>query len=146
MPHLARLQLALTPSVAAATLGCFGLVRNRSVRTTRLLAGALLLLGAQAAWADWHLVVHAASWHHTDRQIDQWNAANVGLGLREKLQPGPDAQWGAYRNSLYKNTAYGVLDWTPATWGTLQAGGFVGVVAGGYHRPFMGAGGLVARF
>lgn len=60
---------------------------------------------------DWHLVIHTRSWHASHPVDVRWNESNWRLGLRRKLSEDWSAQAGAFRNSLKKTSAYGLVVW-----------------------------------
>jgi hypothetical protein len=96
---------------------------------------------------DWHLVLHAHSWHASHPPGTRWNEDNWGLGLRREL--GPDWAWqvGAYRDSLKKTSTYVLADWTPWRFDSLVIGGGVGLITGGgYEDSVKPAAELVVRY
>ena len=105
-----------------------------------LAACALFAWASTAAAEDYSIVVHGLSYHTQARlQGTPWNERNVGLALRIKQSNDLSYQLGVYRDSLYRTSAYGLVDYTPLQLGDLQVGGFAGIRNYGRFLPIVGA-------
>jgi hypothetical protein len=107
-----------------------------------LLAALLVIPSVKAEEGDVHVVLHSLSLHSQARDNGRdWNQVNTGLGLRYELDRSLSVQFGGYRNSLDRTSAYALADWTPLQIDQLQMGGFVGVTThnkSGYNTPLGG--------
>jgi len=108
------------------------------------LAALCAATAAQAAPGDYHLVIHGASYHTVQRpKAPFWNQVNPGMGLRYEWTDTVSLQVGAYKNSYYRKSVYGGLDWTPVSFGNVQLGGFLGMASGYAEKAGVAGGGLV---
>ena len=99
---------------------------------------AALAFAASAQAADLSLQLHGLSHHFSDPPKGQtWNEVNTGAGLRAQFTPEWGAQFGAYRNSVNKNSAYAIAQWTPLEFGRARFGAFAGVASGYKHGPLV---------
>ena len=73
------------------------------------------------------------SYTNDDGKAEQYNALNLGAGLRAETSPDFAVQAGFYKNSVRRNSQYIAADWTPLSFYGLKAGAFAGVV-NGYPR------------
>ena len=106
-----------------------------------LLAALVVIPVAKAEEGDVHVVLHGLSLHSRARENSKdWNQVNTGLALRYELDGTLSVQLGSYRNSMNRNSVYGLADWTPLQAGLLQMGGFVGMATHYQpnYRPLLG--------
>lgn len=105
-----------------------------------LIAAALLACIGAAQAADYSIVVHGLS-HHTEQRKSgkPWNEVNGGLGIRATVKDSLSVQVGAYRDSVFKTTAYALADFTPLHVGDFAAGGFAGGKYSTALKPILGA-------
>ncbi|WP_426146634.1 hypothetical protein [Polaromonas sp. DSR2-3-2] len=90
-------------------------------------------------------VFHGLSYHSKDRPNGKdWNQTNWGLAWRHVPSEKLSWQLGAYRDSMFHTTAYGLLDYTPFQGLGLQAGGFAGARSSKHKTEFVG--GAVIRY
>jgi hypothetical protein len=94
---------------------------------------ALMMAACSPAYAD-SIQLHGISKHGGDKV---WNERNYGAGYRFDISRDVDAQVGYYRNSLDKDTYYGIVDYKPLQYNGLKLGVFGGVGTG-YESPFIG--------
>lgn len=110
------------------------------------LALSIVILAPTAARAEAALILHGVS-HHLDKRQHpdgrDWNERNTGAGLRWEFTPQAAAQVGFYANSMDRQSAYVLGDFTPWQIGPVRVGGFAGVVTG-YTMPIMPMAGAVA--
>lgn len=115
---------------------------NKCISHAALLLAALLVIpSAKAEEGDVHIVLHGLSLHSKVRENGQdWNQVNTGLALRYELDGSLSVQLGGYRNSINRNSAYALADWTPLQVAPLQIGGFAGVTTRykSDYRPLLG--------
>lgn len=90
-------------------------------------------------------VLHGLSYHTKARPSGhQWNKLNWGLAWRHAPSESLSWQFGAYRDSVFKPAAYGLVDYTPLQGLGLQAGGFAGAKASNHSTDFIA--GAAARY
>jgi hypothetical protein len=107
----------------------------------RLLLAAAFMLPLSAAASE--VVFHLGS-RHGDRvrgDGEPYVERNPGVGVRFG-----NVQFGAYRNSWGKGSAYALADFEPVKLGPVSAGVFVGAATGYPDRAIMPAAGIVCRF
>jgi hypothetical protein len=101
-----------------------------------ILSLTLLAVASIASAGDFHVQVHVASVHATQRADVPWNESNDGFGLRYSLNDTWSVQAGHYRNEQTVPgvfnffTNYGLVDYTPVHRGQFHFGGFAGVQSG----------------
>jgi hypothetical protein len=93
-----------------------------------------------SAQDQYSFVLHGAS-HHTKPRPSgkEWNQFNAGIGLRLETANSLSYQAGIYRDSVFKNTAYGLVNYTPVQFSGLTMGGFVGAKHNGSLTAIVGA-------
>lgn len=120
------------------------------MKTAKTLAFALSALAlATSVYAEqaqeasaYSVVLHSLSYHSSGDQRGL-NEVNTGLGLKYDLRPDVAFQVGFYKNSHYRNTTYGFVQYTPLTLGAVNVGVFAGRVTGYTYLKY-GAGALVS--
>ena len=104
---------------------------------------AMLVLAAPPVRADVWVVASVTSFHAS---AEHFNAENFGLGA-EYTRGAWSAMAGAYENSVYRPSTYGLAGYAPFVLGPFRFGGVAGVVTGypGLNNGGVGpaAGGLV---
>jgi len=116
-------------------------------RYLAIAASILLLASTPTQAGEWHGVLHCLSKHSTDvsRHGKPWNERNFGLGIRYEQSVDWSYQVGAYHNSEWHTSVYGLVDWTPIEIAALRLGVSAGVVTGYETAPVVPAATLVAR-
>jgi hypothetical protein len=106
-----------------------------------ILAAAAALLPLSAAASE--VVLHLGSKHGERIRGDgePYVERNPGVGVRFG-----NAQFGVYRNSWGKGSAYALADFEPVKLGPLSAGVFVGAATGYPGKVVLPAAGIVCRF
>jgi hypothetical protein len=113
------------------------------------------VFAADAEKSPWSLQLHGLSWHAESRAEFngikppaptkpaplKWDEFNVGLGLRYTHSDDWSTQFGLYKNSSDKTTAYALATYTPLDILGARVGVFGGL-ATGYSKPLV-AGGAV---
>jgi hypothetical protein len=94
---------------------------------------SFMMVACSTAYAD-SIQLHGASKHAGERQ---YNEQNYGLGYRLNISHDFDVQVGYYRNSLDKDTYYGIVDYKPLQYSGLKLGVFGGVGTG-YASTLLG--------
>jgi hypothetical protein len=107
----------------------------------RLILAAAFLLPLSAAASE--VVFHLGSRHGERIRGDgePYVEKNPGVGVRFG-----NVQFGAYRNSWGKGSAYALLDIEPVRFGPVSAGVFVGAATGYPGKAVLPAAGIVCRF
>ena len=87
------------------------------------------------------LQLHGFSWHASaelaPKKEGRWNESNFGVGMRAQFNEDFAVQAGYYRNSMFKDTFYAVVNYTPVHIGRVALGVFGGP-ASGYNVPVVG--------
>jgi opacity protein-like surface antigen len=124
---------------ACGAPGCFGdCVEVRSGgRPIAAIAASLAILAAPVAQADepshWTLYLGGLTHHLRNDSIH--NDINEGLGLEYRVSDSLGFAMGAYRNSLYKTSVYGLVRYQPLTLGSVRVGAVAGLIDGySYHH------------
>jgi hypothetical protein len=91
------------------------------------------------------VMAHGASKHGATHNNYQFNEVNPGAALRLGYNRELSLQVGAYKNSFYKQTVYGALQYTPVGNDLVRVGGFAGL-ASGYQRNVVGGMMLDAQY
>lgn len=114
----------------------------RSAMPKGLLIATCLCTSAHAA--DYGLVVHGLTHHTAPRHSGlPWNGTNQGLALRYIKDSDWSSQVGGYKDSVFKPTVYGLVDYTPVHALGINFGGFAGVKHSAKTSPVAG---VVARW
>lgn len=161
----------LSPLALAASLTCFGahaqqspILEDLSLTSSELYPSVVSKSVAESTGSfaaveaapvglppniHFGVVVHGLSHHFTKRAGGKnWNQTNTGLGLRMEWSPEFAAQVGSYDNSIDKQSAYALVDWTPLEALGMRFGGFAGFVNGydtATSKGVMPGAGLLAR-
>jgi hypothetical protein len=88
--------------------------------------------------------------YHLDRKAvkeNNYNENNPGIGYEHESEDGKWRQMvGAYKNSTNKNSAYGLIGYTPIQSGDFSAGVFGGAVTGYEKQPVRPAAGILFTY
>lgn len=104
---------------------------------------AIAVLASMSAQAEGlipdALVVHGASLHSKPRPSGKaWNEVNYGLAAVWNVGEDTSLQAGAYKDSVFKPTAYVLVNYMPIHLGDMQLGGFVGAKVSDKVMPVIG--------
>lgn len=113
--------------------------------TTISIFVASLFYTSSAISGEQYLQLHGFSKHVKERTVGSWNENNYGLGYRNQMNKDFAYQVGYYKNSYFKDTFYGVINYTPLHINNFSAGVFGGY-ASGYETEYPVIGGLMLNY
>ena len=105
---------------------------------------ALSIANARAeSWVDFNVAAH--HWNREETHKYNYNENNYGVGY-EYQENQKIFMIGFYKNSLYRNSTYGLVGLMPLHTDHVSAGAVIGYVAGYQVAPIIPAAGLLVSF